>query len=63
MYEATVTAKRIEQAHTMDSVKTLVVHYLRIYVQEVLKRFSALLCGIRSARTLLDLINRHMQFY
>ena len=51
-------------------VKTLVVRYLRrrlylrIYSQEVLKRVSAFLCGIKSAiRTLLDLINRHTQFY
>jgi len=47
-----------------STVKTLVVRYLRIYSQEVLKRVSAFLYGIRSAiRTLLDLINRHTQFY
>ena len=58
MYEA--TAKRIEQAHTMDSVKGLIVRYLRIYGQEVLKRVSALLC-VRSARTLLVLIREVLQ--
>jgi len=62
MYEA--TAKRIEQSHIMNTVKTPVVCYLRVYCLEVFKRVRAFLCGIRSAiRTLLNIINRHTQFY